>query len=36
MNVGELDVHLDGCGLDVFPDLEKDFSLGLMSNRERK
>ena len=25
MNVGGLIVHLDGCGLDIFSDLEKDF-----------
>ena len=28
MNVRGLDVHLDGCGLDVFSDLEKDFLFG--------
>ena len=28
MKVGGLDVHLDGCGLDLFSDLEKDFFFG--------
>ena len=28
MNVGGLNVHLNGCCLDVFSDLEKDFFFG--------
>ena len=28
MNVGGLKVHLQGCDLDVFSDLEKDFFFG--------
>ena len=28
VNVGGLNVHLDGCGFDIFSDLEKDFLFG--------